>query len=265
LDQWVDRNRFDMTKKQCHTPDRQSARDGWGALELPEQAEKLLARISLFEDLDDRALKRIAKRCNWLRFDAERQVVGQSDMATDVFFIARGSVRVNSYSSAGKEVTYLDIGEGQFFGEFSAIDGKSRSASVLTLSEALIGRISAADFNKMLLDHPSITQRMLKHLVGKARQLTDRVFEFSTLAVRNRLHCELLRLTGEAEGAKIAIIEPAPTHYELATRISTHREAITRELKYLTSEGLVELKRGKIKILDIPRLREMVQRTDGYL
>ena len=72
---------------------------------------------------------------------------------------------------------------------------------------------------------------MLPQLVTKIRALTTRVYEFSTLAVSNRIQAELLRLaslgTKEGKGARIA---PAPTHTEIAARVSTHREAVTREL-----------------------------------
>lgn len=229
-----------------------------------EKAKLLLKKNILFADLDDQALQNIADQCNWIQLGIDQQIVGQADSTTDVFFIAKGSIRVKIFSSAGKEVSYLDMHDGQFFGEFSAIDGETRSASVLTLSDTLIGKISAVDFNAILLEHPLVTQKLLKHLVGKARQLTDRVFEFSTLAVRNRLHCELLRLAGEANGINSVTIKHAPTHYELATRISTHREAVTRELKYLTTEDLIELRRGEIKILDIRRLRNLVERIDDH-
>src|SRR3546814_6727654 len=82
---------------------------------------------------------------------------------------------------------------------------------------------------------------LLTSLIGTVRTLSERIFEFSTLAVKNRIHSELLRLAREGEHVgKTAHISPAPTHADIASRISTHREAVTRELNELTKSGLVK-------------------------
>ena len=75
----------------------------------------------------------------------------------------------------------------------------------------------------------------------KIRALTTRVYEFSTLAVKNRIQAELLRLARLASGdGKRARVAPAPTHSEIASRVATHREAVTRELNRLARLGLIE-------------------------
>src|SRR3546814_17818984 len=80
---------------------------------------------------------------------------------------------------------------------------------------------------------------LLTSLIGTVRTLSERIFEFSTLAVKNRIHSELLRLAREGEHVgKTAHISPAPTHADIASRISTHREAVTRDLNELTKSGL---------------------------
>ena len=64
--------------------------------------------------------------------------------------------------------------------------------------------------------------------------MTERVYEFSTLVVRKRLIRELLRLAEDNEQREgSASISPAPTHFDLAARISTHREAVSREMSAL--------------------------------
>jgi CRP-like cAMP-binding protein len=100
---------------------------------------------------------------------------------------------------------------------------------------------------------------MLLHLCRQVRNLTDRVYEFSTLAVRNRIQAELLRLSrSEASDKNNARIAPAPTHAELASRVATHREAVTRELRSLTKLGVIEKRGRDLVILDIDRLAGMV-------
>jgi CRP-like cAMP-binding protein len=100
--------------------------------------------------------------------------------------------------------------------------------------------------------------------VRNVRSLTKRVYEFSTLAVNNRIHAELLRLASlaprEGKGARLA---PAPTHAEIASRISTHREAVTRELNRLARIGIIERKNGTLIVRDLGRLAAMLHEMTG--
>jgi predicted transcriptional regulator len=90
------------------------------------------------------------------------------------------------------------------------------------------------------------------------------VYEFSTLAVNNRIQAELLRLAslGQREGNS-ARLEPAPTHSEIASRISTHREAVSRELNRLSRIGIIERQHGALIVRDLGRLAAMLHEMTG--
>ena len=91
-------------------------------------------------------------------------------------------------------MTYGDIRAGQWFGDFAAIDGSSRSADVIALEDTLAATLTPALFLRLLHEHPSVCDCMLRRLVGCVRDLTERIYDFSTLGVQNRVHAELLRL-----------------------------------------------------------------------
>ncbi|MEE8334557.1 MAG: helix-turn-helix domain-containing protein, partial [Alphaproteobacteria bacterium] len=83
--------------------------------------------------------------------------------------------------------------------------------------------------------------------------------EFSTLAVNNRIHAELLRLAMSAGiNDNVSEISPAPTHAEIASRISTHREAVTRELNELAQAGVLEKRNRALVVRDIAWLQDVV-------
>ncbi|MCB0056971.1 MAG: Crp/Fnr family transcriptional regulator, partial [Caldilineaceae bacterium] len=203
-----------------------------------------LAAIELFAGIGDAAIARISRQCAWLHLQPGKQVLQTDEPSSDIFFIVKGTVTVNNFSSTGREVTYATIREGGFFGEFSAVDGAPRSANVVTLTEAVIARLSPATFRTTLMEYPQVTLRLCEHLVAKNRELTSRVYEFSAFSVPHRIQLEILRLCdrGKTEG-KRGIISPAPTHYEIATRTSTHREAVSRELSQLAQQGILEVGR----------------------
>ncbi len=218
-----------------------------------------LRNIDLFKGLDDRQIETVGQRCRWIEFDEGQQIIGQSDQSTDVYFIVEGSVRAKSYSAAGREVSFVDIEKGSLFGEFAAVDGRPRASSVIAVTPCLLGCMSAKAFQITLSENPTAALRLIELLVEKARSYSDRVFEFSTLPVHSRVTIELLRMAELApEHDNRPVIQPAPTHHEFAARISTHREAVTRELNNLAAERVIDLRRGRVEILDLQKLKSLV-------
>ena len=225
----------------------------------------MLEVIEIFASVLPGDLETLPKRFRWKRYGADQQIISHLDESTDVFLVIEGTVRVIVYSPAGKEVTFRDIAAGKYFGELAAIDGLPRSATVTALTDSLIACMSAEIFWGVLRTYPNVAALVLKQLAGSVRALTERVFEFSALAVRNRVHAELLRLAHHhMVGDNAAMIRPAPTHAELASRISTHREAVTRELNHLSRDGLVERQPGVLAIHDVERLARLVQNVVGH-
>lgn len=223
-----------------------------------------LTGIDIFADLDSRERQEIAALCHGRRYRPEQQVVSHHDGSRDVFFIISGSVRVTIYSLTGKEIMFRDESAGQMFGELSAIDGRPRSAHVLALTDTTLAFISPENFWKVLRHYPSVTEKTFRYLAGLIRALSERVVEFSVLGVKNRIHAELLRLAREqiqADGS--AVISPAPTHAEIASRVSTHREAVTKELGALVRTGLLEKQGNKLLVRDVGRLEKMVHEVLG--
>lgn len=218
-----------------------------------------LRKIILFDALDESQIELINQRCQWMTYIEGQQIIGQSDPSTDVFFVIEGTVRAKSYSQAGKEVSFVDINAGTLFGEFSAIDGQARASSIISLTPCTLALMSAKDFRLTLGEIPGVALKLIDLLVKKTRSLSERVFEFSTLPVKDRINIALLRLAEQVESdGKTAIIHPAPTHQELAARISTHREAVTRELNQLVSKEIITLRRGRIEVINMPLLRSLV-------
>jgi CRP-like cAMP-binding protein len=111
---------------------------------------------------------------------------------------------------------------------------------------------------------PAFMNAVLVHLVAQLRALTGRVVEFSTLAVTNRIHSELLRMARTAHnGGTVHEINPAPTHSEIAGRISTHREAVSREISRLKQLGVIERRGRALVVTDLGRLERMVHDACG--
>ncbi len=222
-------------------------------------AKNLLYLVDLLSDLEVEQLNDIGETCEWLRVTKGKEVISQKQLTTDVYFIVEGRVAAKGYSVDGKEVTYAEISAGHVFGEFSAIDRQPRSAAIEALDDSYLARMDTTQFRSLIVDYPGIGLKLAELLVRKNRNLTDRMFEYSTMAVHQRVCTELLRMVEENESGDTSLIEPAPSHYQIATRLSTHREAVSKELARLSKLGIVDSGRKKIRVLDMDRLRQLAQ------
>lgn len=228
------------------------------------QAPQSLQGIAIFAGLSPDTLARFQRRCSWRWYQAGETIVDYLDASDDVFFIASGTARASIYSLVGKATTFSDLEAGETFGELAAIDGTPRSASIEARTTCLLASMPAAVFTEIVLSEPAVTRVVLRQLVMRIRTLTTRIYEFSTLAVSNRIQAEVLRLARLVPlNGKGALISPAPTHVEIANRISTHREAVTRELNRLSRLGLIERRGAGLLVKDVDRLAEMVHEATG--
>jgi CRP-like cAMP-binding protein len=232
---------------------------------LPIKGESL-AGVELFSDLDLEARQAIAERCTGFEFASGETVLNYKDKSREALFVLSGEVEVNLFSVSGKRITFNEKGAGEMVGELAAIDGQPRCAHVLAKTDCRMASIKPEDFMDIVSGNPDVARKLLTILTLQIRSLSERVFEFNVLCVANRIHVELLR---EAREAKVdgdrRIIESAPTHSDIASRVSTHREAVTRELSKLAKEGLLEKHKDSLIINDIRGLEERVEQSLGEI
>ncbi len=191
---------------------------------------------------------------------AGQTLVSPDSRSMDVYWVAQGRVQVAVISPAGHEVILRDQGEGDMFGEMAPIDRQPRSATIIALDDCLLVKVPGQVFCEAVFSSPSSAEWLARRLTARIRDLTDRVFELNALSVPNRLRCELLRLCGEhVEARGSIVIEPFPTQRELALRIGTHREAVTREVRYLADQGIIRTDRRRLTVLDAPALTRLVR------
>jgi len=220
----------------------------------------ILSAIDVFRNLslkDYESLSHILKAHN---YKPDQHIITLGDHTRDVFFIISGKVRITTFTSGGKEITFQDMKAGQMFGELSAIDGETRSTNVVALTESQLAVAPPDSFFKILSDYPKVNELILRQLTGLIRKLGDRIVEFSALSVKSRIHAEILRLAkNNMVDDNSAEIIPSPTHLDIANRISTHREAVSREISDLTKSGILKRSEGKLLIANVAMLKSLLE------
>lgn len=229
---------------------------------------RLLRNVALFADVSSDLFETIASHCAWQSYKAGQEIVGYGDDSSDVFFVLSGMCRVKIYSTTGRVVGFRELWPGDTFGEFAALDQLPRSASIEAEHDSRLAMMTSENFREIVYNERTVAQTLILHLISQVRALTVRVLEYSTLPVNDRIEAELLRLVRNEIGEGCApgntfVISPAPTHAELAARISTHREAVTRHLSELSRIGLIKRRGRDLVITDVKRLQARVDEAGG--
>lgn len=223
-----------------------------------------LKRITILKDLSEASFEYLARACNFHTAAPRQSIISVNDKSSDVYFIVRGKVRAGLYAANGTTVIFVKMSAGDMFGEIAAIDGQPRSATIEAEEHCTLASLSAREFEGLIMREPAFGLVLLRKLACHVRRLSERVFEYSTLAVPCRVRAELLRLAylAGAERGEVTL-SPAPALIEIAARVATHREAVSRELSALADLGLIQREHGNLRILDVARLAELVRENRG--
>jgi CRP/FNR family transcriptional regulator, cyclic AMP receptor protein len=217
-----------------------------------------LQKVELFKGLGSHSLREIAAHCKWTRCRRNQYVMRRDDTDRDVYFVIAGMVRATASAGRGRRIIFRDIAAGEMFGEHSALDGGARFADVLALRESLLASMPPDAFRALVAEHARVRERLLRCLSGAVRELTERLLERGAQPVQRRVWVDLLRRARDAGIAdNRARLEPAPTHYDIASRVGSSREQVTRELSSLARRGLVERAGRKLVLRDVAALEQL--------
>ena len=226
--------------------------------DAPERGDRLTG-IPLLADLPEHVADAFARRCVWRSYDANELVIDYEDESTDVRFVLSGSLRVILRIATGREMILAEIGTGAHFGEIAAIDDAPRSANVTALTPSRICIMPQGVFHELIGEHPTVNMTLLRELAGRVRALNTRLSEHSFLQTRHRLYCELLRLSRpRAIDPSQRAVSPPPVQKDLAARIGSRREVVSREIAKLKREGVVEVTTGALVLKDVGKLNVMI-------
>src|SRR5215469_2215283 len=220
-----------------------------------------LKEVTLFAGLPEEVRRAFERRCRWCVYSSGQQIIDCESESSEVFFVISGTVRVVDYSASGRQVTFANLRPGDLFGELAAIDGGPRCATVVATAETLLAIMPPDILYHAISEYPAIAVVMLKRLAGIVRASNSRIMELSSLGAHNRVYAEILRMARAAAGGGDGRprIAPAPHHGDIASRVSTTRETVTRALGDLSRQGILARDHDALVVTDPERLADMVE------
>jgi CRP-like cAMP-binding protein len=113
--------------------------------------------VPIFAGLSAEDIRALDARCLWRKVAGGEWVLDYQAEGADVYFVFSGLARVVIVSS-GREMILRDIREGEYFGHYSAIDSKPRSAAIVAVTDSVVARMSAAVLWESIHRHASVRE-----------------------------------------------------------------------------------------------------------
>mgnify|MGYP001815820913 CR=1 FL=1 len=205
----------------------------------------------------------IFKLCTQRTVRPKSVIVSQGSRGRDMFIVMSGSLKVTVLSDEGKEISFVILRQGEYFGELSMIDGRKRSATVTAIEATELLVLSHSNYQQLLQNHPHTATKfltgMLLTLANRLRA-TDELYQDSVfLDVSARLAKFLLNSSAKHgdSGLDHRQLDIHLSQYELGTLVNASRESINKQLRNWEAQGIVDTNKGKITLLNPQALEQI--------
>jgi CRP/FNR family cyclic AMP-dependent transcriptional regulator len=199
----------------------------------------MLKNIPLFADLDDVEMEFLSRRAVTRQYPRNTIFMTEGDYSDSLYCILSGRVKVFLNDDEGKEVILNVQGPGEYFGELALLDSGPRSASVMALETCRLSVISKAVFEDFLANHESAQKKIMLGMVKRLRALTENVRTLALLDVYGRVARVLLQLARPV--GDMLVIDEDLRQQDIANRVGSSREMVSRVLKDLRTGGYIEI------------------------
>ncbi|MCK5329732.1 MAG: Crp/Fnr family transcriptional regulator, partial [Candidatus Latescibacteria bacterium] len=206
--------------------------------------KQLLRRVSLFSGLKEDELDALAEVTARKTFQRHSVILLAEEEGNSLFIIQKGRVKVSILSEDGREIVLTLLGDGEFFGEMSLLDGLPRSATVIALEDTEALMLRREDLLRLIERTPQIAIKLMAELTIRLRKTDQKIESLALLDVAGRIASAVLQLASDEgeETPEGLVIYNHPTQQLLANMTGSTRETVSRVLKRFRKEGYMASK-----------------------
>jgi CRP-like cAMP-binding protein len=220
------------------------------AVTQPQDKLRFLSELTVFQDLAPREMEEL-NRVTTMSTVARGRVFYRPEEPGEVLFILReGRVQLYRISPEGKKLVITTLGPHTLFGEMALLGTRMHNTFAEAIEDCLIYVMSRNDLERLIINKPQVAVRILEVTGKRLLEAEKRLQNMAFKGIPARLASLLLRLADEQGSNDIL----GMTHQDLAESVGTYRETATQVLNDLKADGLIEIGRKRITILDRERL-----------
>ena len=220
-----------------------------------DKIEKALQKSTLFAGIAEPEQKDLLAISNKKWMPKNTTLFSEGETAKGFYLIVSGKIKVFKISPDGKEHILHIFGPGEPVGEVAVFSEQAYPAFAETLKESHLLYFPRSRFLDLARERPQILLNMLATLSIRLRQFAQKIERLSLKEVASRLAEVLLEMAGNAESVTDNLVELTITKGQLASQIGTTPETLSRTFQKLSSQGLIQVDRKRVAILDLEGLR----------
>lgn len=216
-----------------------STQDGLTAVEV-------VSSVASFEGLDTKALETLARAASRKEFAADQVVFLEGEPCAGLYVVQSGWLKSVKTSPSGREQVMRFVGPGEVFNEIGVLIGDANLVTVIALEPAIVWIIRRDTLLQLMDEHPRLARIITLNLARRVQHLISLVEDLSLRTVEARLARVLLEQSTEG----VLHRRRWTTQAEMASRLGTVPDVLNRALRSLVEEGLIQMERHQIQILD---------------
>lgn len=209
-----------------------------------------LSAMQIFRDLVPEEIKMIEGATVMTTAPKGKIIYMPGETGEALFLLKRGSVHLYRLSSEGRKLIVQTVGPMTFFGQMASVGQNMQDLFAEAAEESLLCVMGRADVERLILSKPQVALRMLEEVGQRMHDAQERLGESAFKAIPARVAALLLRLS---EGSTREI--SGMSHQDLADWLGVYRETITNTLDRLRDDGVIEISRKRVTVLDVDKLR----------
>ena len=216
---------------------------------------ELFASLPYFKGLDAATLERIASQASRQTYAAGQVVFLEGEPCRGLYVVEQGWLKAVKSSAEGREQIVRLVGPGELFHELGVFTNVPNPASVIALEPTAVWIISRSAMQQLLDERPALARLVIDTLAGRVLYLVGLIEDLSLHSVEARL----VRLLLDQATGDVVQRQRWHTQAEMAARLGTVPDVLSRALRTLVEAGLIGVERHQIRILDRPGLERRAQ------
>lgn len=215
--------------------------------------------VGHFDQLSEAEAEAFARELSARTYEPRELIIVEGDIPLGFYYLRGGKARIFRTGPDGREQSFRLVNPGQTFAEVPIFDRGRNPASVEALERCEVVLFPSESVLDLVKRNPHVSLSLLLHFARRLRSFTELVEQISLQTVPARLARYLYQLARE-EGVETSdgiVVPREMTQQDLASLVGSVREVVSRALKVMEDDGIVQIRRKDILICDIDALRAM--------
>lgn len=215
----------------------------------------LLSSVAYFQGIDEKTVQEIVRGVQRSQYDAGQLVLLEGEVAAGMYLVQTGCLKVSKIARDGREQILQFLEAGEVFNAVGVFTGQPNAATVTALEPSQVWLIRRETMKKLMVTQPELAGRVIEELAGRVLHLITLVEDLSLRSVEARLARLLLEnaVKGRIQRQRWA------TQVEIASRLGTVPDVVSRTMRKLAERGLIEISRRAIRVIDKEGLELIAQ------